>query len=83
MSDIFSFIYGPLDKGACMYFLILTIMFYILLVVTFFTEIFMLIKNRKNITFRNIANGILLIFNIFIAYFVNRLLLTMCKKSLD
>jgi hypothetical protein len=81
MSDL-SFIYGPLDKNACIYFLILTVIFFITLVFVFLGEIFFLIKNRKNITFSNISRGILILFNIFIAYFVNRLFYTMCNKSL-
>ena len=81
MSDL-SFIYGPLDKNSCVYFLILTVLFFITLVFVFFGEVFFLIKNRKNITFSNISRGILILFNIFIAYFVNRLFYTMCNKSL-
>jgi len=82
MSNSLSFIYGPLDKGSCVYFLALTIMFFITLVITFFIEIFLLIKNRKNISFSVVTRGILILFNIFIAYFVNRLFYSMCNKSL-
>jgi hypothetical protein len=82
MSNSLSFIYGPLDKGSCVYFLALTIIFFITLVITFLTEIYFLIKNRKSISFSTITRGILILFNIFIAYFVNRLFYSMCSKSL-
>jgi hypothetical protein len=78
----FSFVYGPLDKQACFYFLFLTIVFFVILLFTLLSEIFFLIKNYKNITRGNIITGILMLFNIFIAYFVNRILYNMCNKSL-
>ena len=80
--DNFSAIYGPLDKSSCVYFFALTIFFFILLVVALFSEIFMLFKDFKNLTRSKIISGILMLFNIFLAYFVNRLLYTMCSKSL-
>jgi hypothetical protein len=78
----FSSIYGPLDKQACVYFMFLTVVFFIILVLTLLSEVFFLIKNYKNITRGNIVTGILMSINIFIVYFVNRLLYNMCVKSL-
>ena len=78
----FSSIYGPLDKQACVYFMFLTVVFFIILVLTLLSEVFFLIKNYKNITRGNIVTGILMLINIFIVYFVNRLLYNMCVKSL-
>lgn len=78
----FSAIYGPLDKQACVYFSFLTILFFIILVATLLFELFFIVKNYKNINKNNIINGILVLFNIFLAYFVNRLLYNMCSRSL-
>jgi hypothetical protein len=78
----FASIYGPLDKQACIYFSALTIFFFILLVFALVGELFYLVKNFKSITGRNVISGILLLFNAFLAYFVNRLLYNMCSKSL-
>lgn len=78
----FSSIYGPLDKQACVYFMFLTIVFFIFLVLTLFIEVFFLFKNYKNITRGNIVNAIIMVVNIFLVYFVNRLLYNMCVKSL-
>ena len=77
----FSQIYAPLDKGSCIYFFLTTIFFFVVLVVAFFYEIFMIFKDFKNLT-RGTILKLLMLFNIFIAYFVNRLLYTMCNKSL-
>jgi hypothetical protein len=78
----FASIYGPLDKQACVYFSALTIFFFILLVIALVSELFYLVRNYKNVTGRNVVSGILLLFNVFLAYFVNRLLYNMCSRSL-
>ncbi len=82
MSDFMTTYFGPLDKGACIYFLFLTMFFFALLVIALFTELLFVIKNFKQLNFRIFSNGVLLLFNIFVVYFVNRLLYTMCSKSL-
>jgi hypothetical protein len=74
--------FGPLDKQACVYFLFLTMLFFALLIFTIIGEIMYVIRRYKEIDFRVFTSGVLLLFNSFLAYFVNRLLYTMCSKSL-
>jgi hypothetical protein len=74
--------FDPLDKKYCVYFLFLSILFFALLVFAIITELLFVFKNFKSLDFRTITSGILLLFNAFIAYFVNRLLYTICSKSL-
>jgi len=74
--------FGPLKKDSCVYFLIISAIFFVLLVITIFINIFWLIKNFKQLNFRIFTGGVVILFNIFLAYFVNRLLYTMCSKSL-
>jgi len=74
--------FTPLDKGSCVYFLITTAIFFVLLIIILVSEIFFAIKNYDKLNFKIISNGILLLFQIFLAYFVNRLLYSMCNKSL-
>ena len=81
MSNILSLISGPLDKEACSYFLLLTIFFFVIFVIAIIANIFVLIRNRKTLTFSNIAGGLYMLFTLFIAYFVNRLMYTVCVKS--
>ena len=83
MSDLMSTYFGPLDKSSCVYFLIISAIFLVLLVVAIFSNIIWLIKNYKQLNLRILTGGVLLTFNIFLAYFVNRLLYTMCNKSFD
>jgi hypothetical protein len=82
MADFMSMFFGPLDKSSCVYFLILTIIFFIGLSILIFNEFIFVIQNFNKLNFRMISSGIIILFNIFIAYFVNRLLYTMCSKSL-
>lgn len=82
MSNFTNTYFGPLSKTYCSYFLLLSIFFFVIMVLTFFIEIYDLIKNRKNLKLSYITKPILIIFNLFVLYFVNRLLYTMCSKSL-
>ena len=81
MAD-FSSIYGPLDKKACIYFSALTIVFFVILVIALISELYILVTNYKSLTRSSIITGIVMLFNIFLAYFVNRLLYNMCNRSL-
>jgi hypothetical protein len=74
--------FSPLDKGACIYFLIISVLFFISLIVVFLAEVFFVFKNYKSVDFKVVSNGVIILFNIFVAYFVNRLLYSMCTKSL-
>jgi hypothetical protein len=74
--------FGPLDKQSCVYFLFLSMIFFAVLIFTIIGEIMFIVKRFKEINFTVITSGVLLVFNAFIAYFVNRLLYTMCYKSL-
>jgi len=74
--------FGPLDKSSCVYFLIISILFFIGLVITLGAEALYILKNLKNLNLRHLTSGLIISFNIFIAYFVNRLLYTMCTKAL-
>ena len=82
MSDFMSNYFGPLDKSNCVYFLIISAIFFVLLVISIFGNLFILIKHYKKLDFKTFTGGLVMVFNIFLAYFVNRLLYGMCIKSL-
>jgi hypothetical protein len=82
MSGLYQTFFGPLDKSACFYFYFLSLFFFIVLLFVLFKEIVYVFKNYKSIGLKNVAQGLLILFNIFLAYFVNRLMYTMCNKSL-
>jgi hypothetical protein len=74
--------FGPLDKESCVYFLIMSMIFFVGLIILFFNEVLYVVKNFNKLNFRLFTSGLIILFNIFLAYFVNRLLYTMCTKSL-
>ena len=74
--------FGPLNKDSCVYFLLLSVIFFSIIVFTFIIEIIYIIRNFKNINIRTFMNAILIFFNLFLGYFVNRILYSMCSNSL-
>ena len=82
MSDFMTTFFGPLDKQSCVYFLFLSMIFFAILVFTIVGELLAIIRRWKQLDWSIVTSGVLLLFNSFIAYFVNRLLYTMCSKSL-
>ena len=82
MSDFMTTVFGPLNKEWCNYFLFLSIIMYALFIIAIITELYFLFKHYKSLDFKMIVNGVFLLANAFLAYMVNRLLYTMCVKSL-
>ena len=82
MSDFFTLFFGPLDKSACVYFLIISVLFFISLILLLGSEVLYIINNYSRLNFRTFSSGLIILFNVFIAYFVNRTLYTMCTKTL-
>jgi len=82
MTEFLNTFFGPLTKESCIYFLFLTVFFFTFLILILFIELFYIIKNFKELSFRKLTNGFILLFNLLIGYFINRLLYTMCSKSL-
>ena len=85
MSDFINNFFGPLNKDSCFYFLIMSILFFVVLVLLLFSETFYIFSTLfygKKFDFRIFTKSIMITFNIFIAYFVNRLFYTMCSRSL-
>jgi hypothetical protein len=83
MANLQNMFFGPLSSDSCMYFFFLTAFFFFLLVITLIAGILLVIRRPNQINFKVGVNALLLFFNVFLAYFVNRLLYTMCIKSLS
>jgi hypothetical protein len=81
--NFFDSITGPLDKNACVLYYAWTMFFFILLIIAFVTHMYLLFKNSKIIDMNHIISIVIMLFNIFLAYFSNRLLYTICNKSLS
>lgn len=72
-----------ISKKYCFYFYILSIITAFLFVSTVITGLIAFIQNYKKINIALVLNWFILIANLFVAYFVNRLLYSMCANSLQ
>ena len=81
MSDFMDSYFGPLDKNACLFFNILSIMFAILFVIALIFVIKNGVKNYKHITVAFILSSAFLLITTYFAYFEFRLFHTMCVNS--
>lgn len=82
MTDFMDYYFGPLSREYCIYFYYMSIGFGIVFVLTLFSILSFVIMSKNKIKFGFISNSVLVLVNIFLAYFVNRLLHTMCVKTI-
>ena len=78
MNDYF----GPLSREYCGYFYILSVMFGFLFVFSVISIVYTLVLHYKKINAMFVANSLVLLINLFFVYFTNRLMNTMCVKSI-
>ena len=72
--------FGPLGREYCLYFYIMSMFFFLMIILGVIGIIgAMVSKKKKDPLF--IGNSVMLLFNAVLAYFVNRLLNTMCRNS--
>ena len=74
--------FGPLNKEWCIYFQILSMFFLFMFVTSAISVVILGIKNIKKLDFMLVLHAIALLGNTLLAYFVNRLLHTMCLNSI-
>ncbi len=78
-------LFGPLPKEYCSYFYIISVFFYVLLIIFIILSLVYLINNYgkiKEIKFVLLIYSLQLFISLFLSYFVNRLLYSMCINSL-
>jgi hypothetical protein len=82
MDNFMETYFGPLGREYCTYFYALSIFFGIGFVFSLISVGTYIVMNHKKVDAMFIANSFVLLLNSFLIYFVNRLLNTMCIKSL-
>lgn len=82
MNQFVDMFFGPLNKDMCFYFMIVGFIALFLLGMTVLGFLGYLIFNFKKINSVMIANLIVMTISYFLAYLVNRILYTMCVKTL-
>ena len=81
MSDLMTLFFGPLDKSACVYFFIISVLFFIFFILLIGSEFIYILNNYNKLNFKTFSGGLIILFNMFIVYFVNRMLYTMCISA--
>jgi len=74
--------FGPLGKEYCVYFYVLSIIFGVTFVLSAISIGSFIVMHSKKVDSMFVANSFLILFNTFLAYLSNRLLNTMCVKTL-
>jgi hypothetical protein len=82
MSNFLNSYFGPLPQEYCIYFYVLSIFFGFIFVFSAIGLTYSLIVYHKKVNAMMVVNSLLLLFNTFLGYLVNRLLHTMCVKSI-
>lgn len=74
--------FGPLSKDYCIYFYLMSIVFFAIMMLGLLGVIVTIAKNPKQVNIMFFINAVMLLMNSVLAYFVNRLLHTMCVNSI-
>lgn len=74
--------FGPLGKEYCIYFYVLSIIFGLTFVFSAISIASVIVMNRKKVDTMFVINSFFILFNTFLAYLANRIMNTMCVKSL-
>ena len=74
--------FGPLPREYCVYFYALSVLFGVMFAFSVVSMLYFMIMHMKRVNMMFIANSFFMILNTFLAYLVNRLLHTMCVKSI-
>lgn len=82
MSKFMDDYFGPLSREYCGYFYILSVMFGFLFLFSILSIVYTLVVHYKKINAMFVANALALLINLFFVYFTNRLMHTMCVKSI-
>jgi len=73
--------FGPLGEEYCVYFYALSIFFGITFVLSVISVVTYMVTHMSKIDIKFLMNTVFLLLNSFLAYLANRLLHTMCMRS--
>jgi hypothetical protein len=81
MNSFLNTYFGPLPREYCLYFFILAIIFGFLFLTSLIAIVYFAIVHYNKVNAMFVVNSLLALFNTFLAYLANRLLYTMCVRS--
>ena len=82
MGDFMNNYFGPLSNVSCLYFYIVSVFCGFSFVLVLISTILYVIMNFNKVNRVYLSNAIMGSGNLFLAYFVNRLLHTMCVRTM-
>ena len=83
MDKIVDKLFGALGKESCLYFYVLSILAFVLLIVVLLSAIVYIIRHYKRLNYVALTHFLVVSIHLLIAYFVNRLLHTICVKTIS
>ena len=81
MSGFMDSYFGPLSREYCLYFYLMSVFFFLMIVLGAIGIVAEFINKPKKFDLMLFINAVMLLFNAILAYYVNRLLNTMCMNS--
>jgi hypothetical protein len=81
MSGLLNDYFGPLGREYCLYFYLMSIFFFVMIVLGVIGIISAIVYKPKKFDMLFLMHSFMLMFNAILAYYVNRLLNTMCMNS--
>ena len=82
MSSFMEQYFGPLSRDYCVYFYALSIIFGVMFAMSAVYIAYFAITHIKKVNSMFIINSVFILLNSFLAYLANRLLHTMCVRSI-
>ena len=82
MGDFMNNYFGPLSNDSCLYFYVVSVFCGFSFVLVLISTILYVIMNFNKVNRIYLSNAIMGSGNLFLAYFVNRLLHTMCVRTM-
>ena len=82
MNSVMDKYFGPLPREYCVYFYALSVLFGVMFAFSVVSMLYFMVMHMKRVNMMFLANSFFMILNTFLAYLVNRLLHTMCVKSI-
>lgn len=82
MVQLLDKLFGALGKESCMYFYLLSILSFVMFVFAILAVLVYMVKHRKSMSYTTITHMLVVSIHLLIAYFVNRVLHTICTKTL-
>ncbi len=74
--------FGPLPREYCVYFYALSIIFGVMFATSAISIAYFMITHIKKVNTMFVVNSVFILLNSFLAYLANRLLHTMCVRSI-